>query len=238
MWTWQLASDYLKGGRKKYIRPLYDRGLYVSKVNRWDPDSDIAINYKNPYSEPFITYHKDGSITLKSMSFSQYTNWKPATNYSVRYTIERYAGVRVFQRNFKIYIVEKDPKLSPPKIQGCRTCSQTGRVDGYCYSHTCYGSSQVSDGKWECTEHNYEGRSRFHTVPCEHGLDQGHNVKRLNICFTCGGTKKHDYGSKPEKILWNGQPIRFLNGKLIQSTNINSPLERMMADVVESVSIS
>jgi hypothetical protein len=29
MWNHQIASDWLRDGRKKYERPLYDRGLRI-----------------------------------------------------------------------------------------------------------------------------------------------------------------------------------------------------------------
>jgi len=43
----------------------------------------------------------------------------------------------------------------------------------------------------------------------------------------------YDYGSKPERMLWDGTPLRVRDGKVVKSAA--SQLERMIADNVEIV---
>lgn len=236
-YNWQWADDFLKGGRKKYERPLYDRGLRIFKTNKWDSESDIAISWSWTKATPFVVYHKDGTTTISAPTFPH--GWSALRGYSNRFTIYRYAGIQVLQRNYKFYLQEDNAPLSPPKIQGCRTCSQSGLVDGWCFSHTCYNGKQGEDGRMHCETHpeaNYIGQLhqyRWHTVPCPHGQSDGHPVKKGIVCGTCGGAKKYDYGSKPERMLWDGTPLKLRDGVIIKSAA--SQLERMIADNVEFV---
>jgi hypothetical protein len=237
---WQWADAYLKGGRKKYERPLYDRGLRIWKSNKWDPDSDIHIGWTWNGYQSFVIYHKDGSTTIQAQQPSA-VRWQPLFGYSVRFTIQRYAGVHnVFQRNFKHYIIENDFRITPAKIQGCRQCSQTGLQDVWCYPDVCYDATVSADGKYTCDSHPdidpaklTNMYSRWHRIPCEHGLDDGHTIKNGTTCCYCNGTKKRDYGSKPERMLWDGSPLRLRDGKVIKKAA--SLLERMVADYVEPI---
>jgi hypothetical protein len=233
-WTWDSANDFLKGGRKKYERPLYDRGLRIWKVNRWDPDSDISIGWKWAGTS-FVTYHKDGTQTISGVSVSNAWggHYNPLRSQSARLTIWRYSGITVKQRNFNFYLIESDPVISPPKIQGCRTCKQSGLVDSWCSQLSCWDSV---DGK--CPTHPDAilfGHRGWHNVPCPHGNDMGHTVPKGQQCYSCGGTKKRDYGSKPQLIPWNGQPIRIRDGQIVKIIPTQSILERMMADVIEII---
>jgi len=236
-YDWDWADRFLKGGRKKYERPLYDRGLRIWKTNKWDADSDINVGYTWNGTTPYVTYHKDGTTTIQGFTYAH--GWSALRGYSTRFTIQRYAGITVLQRNFKFYLQEDDAPLSPPKIQGCRTCAQSGLVDGWCWSRTCYDGKLNADGKMYCDTHpeaNYIGQLhqyRWHSVPCPHGLSDGHPVTKELVCSTCKGSKKYDYGSKPERMLWNGSPLRLRDGKVIKSAA--SQLERMIADNVEFV---
>ena len=236
-YDWDWADTFLRNGRKKYERPLYDRGLRIWKTNKWDANSNISIGHKWNLSNPFVTYHKDGTTTI---SAEQWPNgWSALRGYSTRFTIFRYAGIHVMQRNFKFYLTEDNAPLSLPKIQGCRTCAQSGLLDGWCYSRTCYEGSQDADGRMHCETHpdaTYIGINHqysWHSVPCPHGLSDGHEVKKGIVCSTCRGSKKHDYGSKPERMLWNGSPLRLRDGKIIKSAA--TLLERMVADYVEPI---
>jgi hypothetical protein len=234
---WDWADGFLKGGRKKYERPLYDRGLRIWKTNKWDADSDISIGWRWNMSAPFVTYHKDGTTTIGGPSYPH--GWSSLRSQSVRLTIQRYAGISVNQRNFKFYLTENDAPLTPPKIHGCRTCSQSGLVDGWCWSATCYEGKLNDEGRMYCEAHpdaNYIGQLhqyRWHSTACKHGLTDGHPVKKEIVCSTCNGNRKYDYGSKPERMLWTGTPLRLRDGKVIKSAA--SQLERMIADNVEIV---
>ena len=228
MWNHQQASDYLIQGRKKYTRPLYDRGLYVWQDNKWDPNSDIYVGYPQAWSNhgnplKLVTYHKDGSTTIEC----QYPR-----AYSYRFSIWRYSGIEVLQRNFRFYLKERNPTISAPKIQGCRTCSQSGLVDGWGYSKSCYNAVPI-ENYWVCEEHKYTSQSRWHQTPCMHGSLNAHEVKKFHTCPTCAGVKKHDYGSKAQLISWDGTPIRTRDGKVVKAAA--SELERMMADYVEPI---
>ena len=242
--TWQDASDFLSKGRKKYERPLYDRGLRIWKTNKWDANSDINVGWKfGGNSNTFVTYHKDGTTTI--LGSTQHKNWggtwTPLRSQSVRLTIFRYAGITVLQRNFKFYLEENGAPITPPKIQGCRKCAQTGLVEKFCSSTNCYSAELISNTEIKCSIHpgditHPQYGYGSHPVPCEHGHIGWHKVPRGQKCSSCNGNKKRDYGSKPERTLWSGQPLRLRDGKIIQTNATQSALERMMADVIETVS--
>jgi hypothetical protein len=232
MIDWQWGSDFLSKGRKKYERPLYDRGLRIWKTNKWDIDSDIAIGWVN-YA-PLVIYHKDNSTTIQAPKVNA---WNTLFGYSTRLTIVRYSGIKdLFQRDFKHYIVDQDACNTPPKIQGCRQCSQTGLQDVWCYPQACWNGNIDEKGKYSCTQHPgaLSSHGRWHMVPCEHGqLQNGHTIKNGTQCYYCSGTKKRDYGSKLERTLWDGSPIRVRNGNIIKSAA--TLLERMVADYVRPI---
>ena len=234
-WNW--ADDFLKRGRKKYERPLYDRSLRIWKTNKWDANSDINIGWKyGGNSSSFVTYHKDGTTTIQgSLQTTHWGGtWTPLRNQSVRLTIFRYAGITVLQRNFKFYLEENGAPLTPPKIQGCRRCKQTGLVDSWCSPNTCWDARTTPDNK--CPTHGeaiVNTYRSYHYVPCEHGFDMGHPVTKGQQCYSCGGAKKRDYGSKPERTQWDGTPLRLRDGKIIKSAA--TLLERMVADYVEPI---
>jgi hypothetical protein len=240
-WSWQGARDFLSGGRKKYERPLYDRSLRIWKENKWDADSPISIGWK--YSgnvNKFVTYHKDGTTVIEGgvQNSNWGSTWNVLRSQSVRLTIHRYAGISVSQRNFKFYLQEDDAPLSPPKIQGCRQCKQTGLVDSWCSPTYCWGLQTIQN-KAVCLTHpdteidNISARYGRHMIPCPHNQDMGHTVPRGQTCYACNGTRKRDYGSKPERTQWDGTPIRLRDGKIIKSAA--SLLERMVADYVEPI---
>ena len=229
---WQWASDFLSRGRKKYERPLYDRGLRIWKINRWDKDSDIAIGWRS--YQPFVIFHKDGSTTIQAQQPPTHT-WNPLFGYSTRLSIMRYSGIKnLYQRDFKHYIVDEDARTMPPKIQGCRQCKQTGLQDVWCYPQNCWNSVQNADGTYGCPDHPGQGSARWHSVPCAHGdIERGHLIKNGTTCYYCSGTKKRDYGSKLERTLWDGSPIRVRNGNIIKSAA--TLIERMVADYVRPI---
>ena len=241
--NWDEASNYLSRGRKKYVRPLYDRGLRIWKENRWDADSPISLGWMfSGNTNTFVTYYKDGTTSISGSNQTTHWggHWYPLRSQSVRLTIQRYAGIMVFQRNFKFFLQEEDATLSAPKIQGCRKCSQSGLVDGWCYATTCYDGEQGQDGRMYCNTHpdavfiGQQYQYRWHRTPCQHGLEDHHEVKKSIVCGSCNGTKKRDYGSKPERTVWDGSPLRLRDGKLIKAAA--SLLERMVADYAEPIS--
>jgi hypothetical protein len=242
---WQWGNTFLNGGRKKYERPLYDRGLRIWRDNKWSPDSDIHVGWRFNGNQSFVTYHKDGSTTIQGnpQNTTGWYGWTPLRSQSVRLTINRYAGIKVFQRNYKFYLQEPDAPISAPKIQGCRMCKQSGLVDGWCSSSTCWSGDfyPINDEEtvFACSKHPDAEPPfpmsfyRYHKIPCEHGSLDSHTTPKTNQCYYCSGSGKRDYGSKPERTQWDGTPLRLRDGKIIRSAA--TLLERMVADYAEPI---
>lgn len=244
MADWQWASDFLARGRKKYERPLYDRGLRIWKEHKWVADSPINIGWKySLYGSVFITFYKDGTTTIRGNNEATHgwgNKWMPLKSQSVRLTIQRYANIKVVQKDFKFYLEESGAPLTPAKIQNCRKCKGSGKVDGWCGVYPCWKGSWYEandEAIFACPDHPEAepatNHSSYHNLACEHGNLAGHNVLKGMSCYCCNGSGKRDYGSKPERTQWDGSPIRIRDGKLIKS--IPSLLERMVADNVEPI---
>ena len=227
---------------------MYDRGLRIWKERAWDPDSDLTIGWK--YSgtiRPFVTYHKDGTTTIQADSTPSqggWYGWTPLRSQSVRLTIVRYSGITsLYQRNYKHYIVDKNYDVSPSKIQGCRMCRQSGKVDSWCSPTTCWSGgfneprNEEGNLTFSCPDHTdasvVNPWARYHYVPCEHGEKQGHTVPKGQTCYGCSGTGKRDYGNKPIPLMWDGSPLRLRDGNVIKEPA--TLLERMIANYVQPV---
>ena len=233
-WNW--ADNYLKRGRKKYERPLYDRGLRMWKTNKWDPDSDINVGWKWNVDSVFVIYHKDGTTTIQANTQTPGW-WQPIRSQSVKLTLRRYGGIYAFQRNYKTYLQEDNAPVSAPKIQGCRKCKQSGLIDSWCSTYSCW-DGKINDGVFTCATHPDATKpdinwNTWHTVPCPHGDISGHQVPKGQQCYSCNGSGKRDYGSKPERTQWDGTPLRLRDGKIIRSAA--TLLERMVADYAEPI---
>ena len=240
--TWLMHSHaewetYLSNGRKKYERTLYDRGLRIQYANKFKRGGDIQIvlPWLNRY--PLITIHPDDSMTIQSQATP--THWggtyNPMSGYSTRYTFWKYAGIEIVQRQFKFRLFEADAAITPPKIQGCRLCKQSGRLDGYCHSPTCWEGNVDENNVYSCPKHpeataNHQ-YSRWHYMPCQHGMTgSGHDVPKLNECHSCGGKGKRDYGSKRVSLLWDGSPLKVKDRKIVMQDQTD--LERIVASYV------
>ena len=227
---WQ---DYIAGGRKKYERTLYDRGYRIQYANKFNKSGDIQIVMPWINNYPLITIHPDNTQTIQSpgtVSTAWGGSWHPLRAYSVRFTLYKYTGIEVVQRNFKFKLYEQDAKLTPPKIQGCRMCSQTGFIDGWCNPIHCWDVDSATGG---CLIHpnitlsEVEKQRSRHIITCEHGNATGHTVKRSQQCYYCNGTKKRDYGSKRVSLAWDGSPIKIENGNIVKKPLTD--LERIVA---------
>jgi hypothetical protein len=224
---------YLAGGRKKYERTLYDRGYRIRYANKFNKSSDIQIVLPWINNHPLITIHPDSTRTLWAPGTATTHwggTWHPLRAYSVRFTIFKYTGVEVVQRNFKFQLYERDAKISPPKIQGCRNCSQTGRVDSWCSPTYCWDvqrEAQRCPTHPEVTLSVNENQLSRHLLPCEHGDVQGHTVKHGQQCYHCNGARKRDYGSKRVSLAWDGSPIKVENGNIVRKPLTD--LERIVA---------
>ena len=245
--SWDDLSDFLARGRKKYERPAYDRNLRVWKENKWHYETNIHIgwSYQGSY-QPFVTWHYDGTMSINgALQPSAWGGtWSPLRSQSVRLTIRRYADIDVVQRNWKYYIVDYDAPRTPVKIQGCRNCKQSGFINSWCSYSTCW-DVEMNDNVFSCPTHPHMDLSNHqsstyglkrHIIPCEHGEESGHTVPKGQQCYSCGGSGKRNYGGKLALIQWDGTPLRVRDGKVIHTTATESLLERMMADVVETVS--
>ena len=237
--TWRMHTyaeweTYLANGRKKWERPLYDRGLRIQHANKFKRggDIEIVIPWLNRY--PLITIHPDDTITIQSEPTNTYwsSQYNPISAYSSRYTLWKYAGVEVVQRNYKFRLFEIDAPITPPKIQGCRMCSQSGRLDSYCHPGTCWKGDTDDNGVYSCPEHpdlvsNLPGHKRWHYLECEHGSAQGHNVTKGQQCYSCNGAGRRDYGSKRVSLAWDGSPLRMKDSKIVMQNQTD--LERIVA---------
>jgi hypothetical protein len=228
-------ESYIAGGRKKYERTLYDRGLRIKHANKFKRGGDIEIVIPWLNNFPIITIHPDDTMTLRGEQTT--THWggsySPLKAQSSRYTLWKYAGIEVVQRNFKFRLFEEDAALTPPKIQGCRTCNKTGKVDGWCNGSTCWDVNQLT-GK--CPNHpdatlsDIEKQRGRHTLLCEHNETKSHKVARGFRCYGCSGTGKRDYGSKRVSLLWDGSPIKVKDRKIYKQPLTD--LERIVASYV------
>lgn len=223
-YTYADWQTYLAGGRKKYMRPLYaNRGWYIQYANKFNKQSDIQITASWLVNHPIITIHSDNTRTLSVPSILQTgwggtSTWHPLRSNNVRYSIWKFTSIEVKQRNYNFYIYEKDAALTPSKIQGCRTCKQTGLVDSWCNPTICWNVNENDNGVKTCSEHPDVDVSNSplnrHAIPCSHGGSMGHTVKRGAQCYACNGTKKRDYGNKKISVPWDGSPIRIQDGKV------------------------
>ena len=219
------ASVYLSEGRKKWTRPLYMRGLRLTKRS----NGDIAINDNWSNMTPVI-YHKDGTVTIEAPTVATHWGgtWQTLRSQTVRYNIRQFSGLKdIKQQNYQCYLTFQDAEVTPPKIQGCRTCKQTGRIDSWCNSSYC-------SNEWPCAEHPeaVQGTNvNWHKIPCEHGVLNGHEVKRGQQCYSCNGTRKRDYGSRLATFKWDGSPLKLKDGNIVKRPP--TELEKRIAAYVQ-----
>ena len=236
MKTYNDWQTYIAGGRKKYERTLYDRGYRIQYANKFNKSGDIQIVLPWINNYPLITIHPDNTRTLSApdaVNTHWGGTWWPLRGYSVRFTIYKYTGIEVVQRNYKFKLYEQDAKITPPKIQGCRLCSQTGRIDGFCYPPSCWDGEVDANNVFTCKKHpgavRIHAYSQYHNTECEHGLflTSGHNVPKARECHSCEGAGKRDYGSKRVSLSWDGSPIKVENGNIVKKPLTD--LERIVA---------
>ena len=243
MQSYDYWDNYLKGGRKKYMRPLYEYGMVIEKANKFQaPGGDFNIYAKWAHSFPFIVVHNDDSFTLQSDTINSFWggSFDIFKSQGIRYRMWKYTGITVFQKNFKVRVIEGDPQLTPSKIQRCRGCKGSGLMDGWCNSHRCYQGEFYNAGGlsvYACSNHPdadepSSSYSKAHATVCEHGQTQSHEVPRSHQCWGCNGAGKRDYGNKPVSLLWDGSPLRVKDRKIVSATMPSlqpmSELERML----------
>jgi hypothetical protein len=231
--TYDDWQTYIANGRKKYERTLYDRGYRIQYANKFNKSSDIQIVMPWINNHPLITIHPDNTRTLYSpgtVTTHWGGSWSPLRAYSVRFTIYKYTGIEVVQRNFQFKLYEQNAKLTPSKIQGCRMCSQTGLIDGWCNYSVCWdvdSETNTCPAHMEIKLSDVDVQRGRHIIPCEHGSFTSHNVKRSQQCYSCSGTGKRDYGNKRVSLAWDGSPIKVENGNIVRKPLTD--LERIVA---------
>lgn len=188
--SFESAERFLSKGRNKSDRPLYYNGLRLRKGT--NPDELIIYNAWYRFNIAYM--YRDGSRVLEApMITSWYNNHSyPSINsQGVRRLIRELGGLnRVYKEKHICYIVEDDPELTPDKIQKCRSCRGTGKVDAWC-SRAIYND-------------------------CPHGATKAHTVKAGQKCYRCNGVGTANYGAKPKRMQWDGFPIRVKDGKIVK----------------------
>lgn len=206
------AKAYLSGGHKKWDRPLYVRGLRVQSRGK-----GIAIVDKWAGFDP-ILFNPDGTLTIQAPNAVPTAwggSWRPLRSQSVRRNIKEFSGLtNVFQRQGVIYITEADASTTPAKIQKCRGCRGSGLIDSWCSPDMCRNSFPCNaHPEWQPgpLDTRY-----WHSIPCEHGQSDSHNLPKSRSCYSCRGNGTRDYGSKLVSIAWDGSPLRLKDGKIIK----------------------
>lgn len=201
--TYDEARNWLQGGRNKNNRPLYTIGLRLVRLTGGDIGVVVPWLY-HAQTNPIVTFHPNGQVTITAENGL-------LRSQSVRRVIKWYGSLTdLYQKNFNHYIVQQDYQTKPQKIQRCRQCKGSGKVDAWC------------------------GIFRWHTSPCQHGETQSHYVSQGQQCYTCGGVGKRDYGSQPIAMLWDGSPLRLIGGNLVN--NKPTDLEKAIAAYVNPIS--
>ncbi len=223
------AANWLAGGRKKDDRPMYWHAMRLQTRG-----NDIAA-YSNWLDTDLALYHPDNSMTIQAPIISSaWGSWNSLRSQGVRYALTAISGVsRIYQKDYQFYLVTRDAARGPSKIQGCRTCSSSGKVDSYCNPPYCWDAVTDEDNKRICPTHPEVIMSRnWHYIDCEHGK-QGHVLYKTTECWYCAGKGKREYGLKKIPIKWDGSPLRLKDGKLF--VRELTELEKRIASYVKPI---
>lgn len=216
------ARRWLRQGRNKFDRPMYTSNLRLKL--RSNGDVEVFCPW---IQQSLVTIHSNDVRTIQVQSGS----WNPLFNHGIRNIITRYSGItRLYQKKHKFYLVPNDFKLSPAKIQKCRGCSGSGKRDGHCVPDVCWQPdcqypNKISAPYSHQTHHYHE---------CVHGMQKSHKVYRAQPCYYCNGSGKRDYGSNAIAMLWDGSPLRLIDGNPINSKP--TELEKAVAAYVNPIS--
>lgn len=229
------AHAWMQGGRKKYDRPMYYRGLRLQSRGQ-----DIAIY--EPWSKvDIVLLHQDGSMTMQAPMMT--THWgghfSLLRSQGIRYTLSAISNVwDIYQKNYECYVVPVDAPTSPSKVQGCRSCKSSGLVDLHCYGKTCYNGTINDEGIFSCPDHTEVDYApgtyvRWHPTACEHGVINKHVIPKGQPCWYCAGSGKREYGLKRIPIKWDGSPLRLKDGKVVKKQLTD--LEKRIASYVNNI---
>ncbi len=217
------AKSYLAGGRKKWDRPMYMRGLRLQNRGK-----DIAVMDKWYGFDP-VLFHPDGTLTIQAPQSSPTAwggTWNPLRSQGVRFNIKHFGKLQeCVQRDGEIYITTQDALRTPSKVQKCRRCKGVGLVDGWCSPPYCKNHAP-------CSDHPLVAKNTYwHYDLCPHGKDFSHSIPSSQQCFRCNGSGKVDYGNKLISIAWDGSPLRLKDGNIVKQAP--TELERRIAAYVK-----
>lgn len=218
---------------KKIVNRGVRRTMYYYGM-RLERRSPTSIAAYVPWSQNDIaTYYADNTMTIELPIVT--SKWNTNYQYSSLHSqghrrLARYlSGVDdIYIRRGVGYLLERDHKFTPSKIQKCRTCSGVGKVDSHCYPNYC----QRGYNNTVCPDHPNEqlNKGGWHNIPCEHGHTSSHAIPNNLTCYKCNGNGKFDYGNKPIALVWDGSPIRIKDGNLYRREP--SELEKRIAAYV------
>jgi hypothetical protein len=216
--TFDAASRYLSNGRNKKDRPLYYSGLRLRTTTN---PNQLAI-YHSWYRVDIGYINQDDTRIIQAPSTM---GWRGNTFSTLRlYNVRRLVAAfgrldNVFQKDYKVYIVERDPDLTPPKIRKCRMCFGKGKQDGWCQTRRCWG---------------HDGCDPSTIIPFMGNPDSHHWQPLRDDCYRCKGAGTYDYGSNPKTSEWDGFPLKVFDGKIVRRKP--TLLEMSIANDVHTIS--
>lgn len=181
--NWDSAVDYLKGGRHKHYRPLYEGSLHLWKIDPDNPDTDIAIGwYKWNSESPILIYHKDGTATIPGN-----TMWASARRWTCHYG----NVMGFYYRAGKFKIQQPDDPISKRRKRRCRECLGYKQV-----IYTCEG--ELRGNRWGACDDVSHTFGDTHTAvyECNRCIDGYLSPREAYQSFTWEpiGTKVHKHG--------------------------------------------
>lgn len=147
--NYKQASAYLAKGRKY---PNQERRIDALHNLRRVGD-DIVLTY---HATDIVTYHPNGHATI------YLGGWNTV---STRRNIEQYSPARVWGDKNKAWIHVNKPKITPPKVQKCRTCHGNGKR--MTYGYTSYTGEFHPPTEYNCYRCGGTGK-------CDYGSHQVH----------------------------------------------------------------
>lgn len=206
-------------------------GYNRARLIRRSPDT-IAIFV--PWLQSDITtYHSNGDMFIH-VPTKYTTSWggtfSPLRSQGLRYMLRLISGVdNIYIRNGVSYLLPRNAPRTPTKIQGCRTCKSSGKLNEVCHPRNCYSGR----GSSTCHQHPDAVLDSYgwHMVECEHGKLNQHTMYNARECWACSGAGRRNYGNNPIALVWDGSPIRIKNGELVKKEP--SELEKRIAAYVK-----
>ena len=176
--AWAYWDAFIDKGKNKVDRPIGSN----TRVHR-NSDGSIGIRL---HATDIVTFYDDGRFSIDT------GGWNSTVT---RDRINTYSLARVYTHNHQLFIILRDPELTPPKVQKCRRCRGKGG-DVVPPAGQGYKPWDWDYSDWQRTEPT--GNPEWAPV-------QGPGTWRK--CWQCYGRGRFDYGSKPIHFAWDGKPI-------------------------------